>query len=334
LESANFLHFNNGVTFLCDSARFDKFQHSLTLEKAQIVNGGQTIRALFRASQRGSLKDDVLVPVRAITSSGEKDFANNVAVNQNNQNQVASGFLRANDPRVIQLDHALAALGWYLERREGELRTATLEERTVIEQRIGRSLEGRVIKLKEGAQAYTATFFSQPELAKKNVKKMFLAVDDGGSFERIFSADMTAERMIIAQQLKTYVDEFVKQFMTIRRQIRNIEEQVTLYEPLLGHDLVEQFGTIVHQVMPQCSLFVCGTIFKDFKDFQKRDPSELPKYLEINEKKLIREHLYAIIDFQKQNKTKADKSWPVLLKSNTYFNYITLHLQEIRNLAN
>ena len=84
-ESKNFLHFNNGVTFLCESASYDGFQGLLTLDKAQVVNGGQTIRALNRAYQKGILRKDVLVAARAITSSGAKDFANNVAVNQNNQ---------------------------------------------------------------------------------------------------------------------------------------------------------------------------------------------------------------------------------------------------------
>src|SRR6266480_5019250 len=89
-DSKNFLHFNNGVTFLCESASYDGFQAVLTLEKAQVVNGGQTIRALYRAFQKGSLKSDVMVPARAITSSGDKNFANNVAVNQNNQNPMGT----------------------------------------------------------------------------------------------------------------------------------------------------------------------------------------------------------------------------------------------------
>jgi len=94
------------------------------------------------------LKEDVLVPARVITSSGDKDFANNVAVNQNNQNPMGSSFLRSNDQRVVQLDYALAALGWYLERREGELKSLTLQERAAIEARIGRALDGRKITLK------------------------------------------------------------------------------------------------------------------------------------------------------------------------------------------
>jgi hypothetical protein len=221
-DSLNFLHFNNGVTFLCESAGFDQFLQMLTLDKAQVVNGGQTIRALHRAMKRGSLKADVLVPARVITSSGDKDFANNVAVNQNNQNPMGASFLRSNDQRVVQLDYALASLGWYLERRDGELNNATPEEKAAIETRIGHGLDGRIIRLKEGAQAYTATFYGQPEVAKKNPAKIFLSVSDGGNYERIFSADMTAEKMIIAHEIKTFVDDFVRRFASIRRKLLTI----------------------------------------------------------------------------------------------------------------
>jgi hypothetical protein len=325
-DSKNFLHFNNGVTFLCDSASFDGFQGILKLEKAQVVNGGQTIRSLWRAKEKGSLKDDVLVPARAITSSGDKDFANNVAVNQNNQNQVGTGFLRSNDQRVVQLDHALASLGWYLERREGELKNATPEERAAIQQRIGRPLEDRTIRLKDGAQAYTATFYGQPEIAKKNPKKIFLSVEDGGSYERIFSPEMTAEKMIIAHEIKVFVDDFVRTFATIRRKAQASDNLQVAYEPILGAELAAQHSDVIHQVMAQCSLFLCGTIYKDLVDLQKMDPCSIPQILKEDGYPLIRAHLQYIIDYATSNKDKADRSWPVLLKSNAFFTFITAYL--------
>jgi hypothetical protein len=330
-DSANFLHFNNGVTFLCESADWDAFKMMLTLEKAQVVNGGQTIRALHRANTKGSLKGDVLVPARIITSSGEKDFANNVAVNQNNQNQVRTGFLRSNDPRVVQLDHALAALGWFLERREGELKISTADEKDSIERRIGRPLEGRVIHLKEGAQAYTATFYGEPELAKKNIKKVFLGVEDGGYFERIFSPDMTAEKLIIAHELKTIVDNFVAEFMTARKKLHGGANVKAAYVPLLGPALAENHSDVIHQVMPQCSLFVCATIFADMVTIGGLDPSKVVEEFKTKSDKLIREHVLHLIDFAHHNKAKADKSWPTLLKSNAFFHHVISYLQGIRN---
>jgi len=329
-ESMNFLHFNNGVTFLCDEAIYDVFQQTLSLDRAQIVNGGQTIRAIHRAFKKGTLKSDVIVPSRAIASSGDKDFANNVAVNQNNQNQIGTGFLRSNDQFVVQLDHALASLGWYLERREGELKSATDAEKNAIQQRIGRELEGRVIRLKEGAQAYTATFFGQPEIAKKNVKKIFLSVDDGGFYERIFSAEMTAEKMIVAHELKVFVDDFVKEFSIVHRKFQAASDIVDAYRQVLGDELAEAHSEYIHQVMPQCSLFICGTLFKDLTELQKRAAREIPDILRERGKPMIREHILHTVEFAKQNRDKADRSWPVLLKSNPFFNHIMAYLAGIR----
>jgi hypothetical protein len=333
-ESKNFLHYNNGVTFLCERAYWDAFQGILRLEKAQVVNGGQTIRAIHRARQKGSLKADVLVPARAITSSGDKDFGSNVAVNQNNQNQLGTGFLRSNDQRVVQLDHALASRGWYLERREGELKHATKEEIDAIEQRIGHVVETRTIRLKDGAQAYTATFYGQPEIAKKNPNKIFLSVDDGGSFEKIFSPEMTAEKVIIAHEIKTFVEAFVRRFDAIRRKARASANPKVAYEPILGEALAARHSDVIHQVMAQCSLFLCGTIFKDLVDSQKRDPASIPKFLNAEGSALIQAHLLHIINYADSHKDKANGSWPVLLKSNTFFMFITTYLAGIRSGEN
>ena len=332
-EAKNFLHFNNGVTFLCEKAGFDHFQKVLTLEKAQVVNGGQTIRVLFRAYKKGSLKPGVLVPARGIASGGDKDFANNVAVNQNNQNPLGAGFLRSNDQRVVQLDHALASLGWFLERREGELKSATSEELAGIQRRIGHPLEGRTIRLKDGAQAYTATFYGQPEVAKKNPKKIFLSIEDGGNYERIFSADLTAEKMIIAFQMKTFVDEFVRKFSAIRRKVQASDDIKAAYKPVLGEQLAAQHSDVIHQVMAQCSLFLCGTLFKDLVELQGKDPSAIPDELQRAGSQLIQEHLLYILDYARKNKDKADRSWPVLLKSNQFFVFITAYLAGIRKVS-
>jgi hypothetical protein len=97
-EARNFLHYNNGVTFLCETAQWDQFIGKLTLSKAQVVNGGQTIRVLSKAQAESSLQEGVLIAVRVITSQGDKEFASDVAVNLNNQNRIETSFLRSNEP--------------------------------------------------------------------------------------------------------------------------------------------------------------------------------------------------------------------------------------------
>lgn len=339
-DSANFLHYNNGITFICESAIWDHFLKTLTLEKGQVVNGGQTIRALDRASISNSLNANVLVPVRVIESKGNKEFASNVAINQNNQNQMGTGFLRSNDPGVVQLGHALESKGWYLERREGELDAMELTERAAILNRINRggedTLDRWTIKLKEGTQAYVATFFEQPELAKKNVKKIFLSTADGGSFETIFSTDLTAEKMLTSHLLSQHVNTFVSRFQTIKNRKRKNPSGLWQdeYTELIGDTLTNGFGDEVDQVIPQSAVFLCGTIFQDLTKLQNKLYSAIPDYLATSGDDLIRAHLSFILEYAKRFPDQKTKSWPTQLKSNTFFKSVVAYIGGIRRPGN
>src|SRR5260370_12970982 len=130
------------------------------------------------------------------------------------------------------------------------------------------------------------------------------------------SADMTAEKMIIAHELKGFVDDFVRRVAAIHRKHQASDDIKAAYEPALGKRLAFQHSAIIHQVVAQCSIFICGTIFKDLVEIRGIDPSSIPGILKQKRSSLIQEHLTHIIDFADNNKDKADRSWPVLLKSN------------------
>lgn len=326
-ESANFIHYNNGVTFLCESAVWDQFVSKLTLNKAQIVNGGQTIRALYGANREGVLRDDVLVPVRVITSRGDKEFGSNVAVNLNNQNRMESSFLRSNNPRVVQLGNSLASLGWLLERREGEVRSFTETEKTAAAQRIGRPLENRVISLKDGAQAYAATYFRSPELAKKNPQKIFMGTNDGGYFERIFNDEISAEKFAIAQQIKWQVDSFVNQFMTRKRRKGRVASWKDDYREVLGSSIVDKWPDKIDQVIPQSAVFLCAILFDEHVKIKTGLPEQLIQDLSASGSGRIQQVLEVIIDQGVSNPEAANKSWPTLLKSQTFFELVSTFLR-------
>jgi AIPR protein len=317
-DSGNFFHYNNGVVLLAESADWDPFTKKLRLRRFQVVNGGQTIRVLHQAWGAKELRTDVLVPVRTITSRGDKDFGNNVTVNLNNQNRIEPSFLRSNDPRIMQLANALASEGWYLERRENEVAAFTPGERAAAETRIGRPLAGRVIRMKEGLQAYTATFMHEPELAKKNPKRIFLGVQDGGIFDRVFSADLTAQNVIAAHTLATLVSEYVKQFMTKKRRKDSVENWRADYESLLGPTLVKRHAAVIDQVLPQSAIFLSAIAFDEWVNIRKRPLEDLLKLLENKDYETLNEKIGLIIDFVKETGEET-KSWPTLLKSQPLF---------------
>lgn len=321
-QSANFFHFNNGVTFLCESAQWDQFISKITLKRAQVVNGGQTIRIIYRTFHDKNLKEDIQVPVRVITSKGDKEFANDVAVNLNNQNRIDSAFLRSNNPRIVQLANSLASTGWFLERREDELLGLTNQEKEEIVQRIGHDLEGRVIKLKEGAQAYVTTFYRQPELAKKNAKKIFLGPKDGGHFEKIFDENMSAENFALAYRIKNRIDYFTKQFLTRKRRKTKVADWRSDYKEVLSEEIVDDYGEELDQVIPQSAVFLCAIIFEEQVRVLGSNPENLLVMLNQEGEKILVGGLRTILKFAKDNPNNpqiANKNWPNLLKSQTFF---------------
>lgn len=330
-HSANFLHFNNGVTFLCENAQWDQFVSKLTLHRAQVVNGGQTIRILHEAHRAAALRRDVLVSVRVITAKGDKDFASNVAVNLNNQNRMESAFLRSNDPRIIQLASALGSRGWYLERREGELAALTEAERRTIAQRIGRPLESAVISLKEGTQAYVATYGRQPELAKKNPQRMFLGARDGGYFERIFDEQLSADKFIIAHGLKGHVDALIRQFMTRKRRKARVPDWRAEYRELLGDSLVDSYGEYLDQVVPQSGVFLSAILFEREVRIRGVTPERLAATVAAGKFDALLEVLWLILEFTSEKPEVARRSWPTLLKSQSFFENVTSYIRGLEN---
>jgi hypothetical protein len=127
-----------------------------------------------------------------------------------------------------------------------------------------------------------------------------------------------------------FVDDFVRSFTANKRKSQASVDAAEINTPVLGAALARKHSDVIHQVMPQCSLFLCGTIYRDLINLQNIDPSKIPEVLEERGANLIQDHLMHIVDFAKGNKEKADRSWPVLLKSNTFFTHINAYLAGIR----
>ncbi len=325
-QSANFFHFNNGITFLCETAGWDQFTAKVSISKAQIVNGGQTARVIYQACKDAKLKNDVLIPIRVITSQGDKEFASNVAVNLNNQNKVESSFLRSNHPHIVQLSNSLATLGWYLERREGEIKSLTDGERQLIENKIGNCIEGNFIKLKEGTQAFAATFYRQPELAKKNPKLLFLSRSDGGHFERLFSSELTAENFLYASKLKNFVDIYVKKFGVLKRKKSRVDNWEEDYRHFFPSSFFEEHRDVIDQFIPQSSVFLTAAIFEKYIRIRGKNIDELLIEFESKPDVIILNTLSLILNFARNNPNIANKSWPTLLKSQSFFTHVCSYI--------
>lgn len=321
-ESKDFFHFNNGISIICDSATHKPFNNELSLERPQVVNGGQTMRILHRCYTQGSLEKGVHAVVRVITTGKDKQFASNVAVNLNNQTRVDNTFLRSNDPRIVQLLHSLSTLGYFLERRAGEIDAMLPEELQNLENKFGSPFSNHVIPLKDGMQAYVATYYGDPQLAKKDPAKIF--TDDGGSFSKILQSDLTAEKFRDAYRLSRLVSAQVDQFKRLKRKRYSDESE-------RRNTYIKEFGAFVGTgfpeldlAVPQISIFGMALLFeknkvlgegnlKEFVDKVSADPTEIWRgFIE----------LIAV-----RSALGIEQSWPTLLKSGTFYRDAVAHLR-------
>ncbi len=324
IAAKDFFHFNNGISIICDSALWQPFNNRLSLERPQVVNGGQTLRILHRCYQCGSLQPEVHAAVRVITTGKDKEFASNVAVNLNNQTRVENTFLRSNDPRIVQLYHSLSAIGYYLERRDGEIRSMMPKELKDLEERFGAPLSDHVIPLKDGMQAYVATYYDDPQLAKKDPAKMF--TDDGGSFSRILGSELTAERFRDAYLISRLVVGQVDRFKRLKRKwYKDDTERKAAYVQSIG-SIIEPVFDELDAAVPQITVFGLAILFTKHVRIRGESSQDLIERLG-RDPAIVWNCFIELIGAKRA--IGATQSWPTLLKSGPFYRDAISHLKAL-----
>ena len=150
-ESQWFPYMNNGISIICDKFKLGSPTSkniAIEMDNMQIINGCQTVNALYSAKYSEETKDNfkaskVSIKIYQIEPHQER-FKLSIIKATNNQNAVKTSALVANDPIQIQIQKRLDLLG-YLYDRKGEARA------------IGR--EKKVINMVNAALAYRAVFW-------------------------------------------------------------------------------------------------------------------------------------------------------------------------------
>lgn len=131
-ESLWFSYMNNGISIICDDMELTSINIKdgilpIDLTNIQIINGCQTVNALYSAKYNEKTKDkfkptDILVKIYQIDPANHS-FKQSIIKASNNQNAVKTYSLLSNDPIQIEIQNALKRIG-YLYDRKGEARTA------------------------------------------------------------------------------------------------------------------------------------------------------------------------------------------------------------------
>lgn len=136
-ESQWFPYMNNGISIICDKLQMgtpNKKGLSIELENMQIINGCQTVNALYSAKYNEETKNNfkaskVLIKIYQINPNQDR-FKLSIIKATNNQNAVKTSSLVSNDPIQIEIQNKLKLLG-YLYDRKGEAKHSSKEIKVV-----------------------------------------------------------------------------------------------------------------------------------------------------------------------------------------------------------
>ncbi|TAE10713.1 MAG: hypothetical protein EAZ95_14480 [Bacteroidetes bacterium] len=162
-ESNWFPYMNNGISIICDSLKLGSINARknvlpLELTNLQIINGCQTVNALYDAKYNELTRDNfksstLLVKIYQIEPT-QQVFKQNVIRATNNQNAVKAYSLYANDSIQVDIQDVLKKLG-YLYDRKGE----------------GKAYEGNFITMLNATLAYYTIFIKKGDIVRDSARQ-------------------------------------------------------------------------------------------------------------------------------------------------------------------
>ncbi|KQM36863.1 hypothetical protein ASE56_10640 [Microbacterium sp. Leaf203] len=180
---------NNGVTIIVDRVAYQS-DSSWLLVNPQIVNGLQTTNVIHEAANDSVItskrrKESLLVRV---ISELDPKLRESVIQGTNNQTQVNSVQLYANDSRQLEIETFLETKGWFYERRRWQYRN----------RKVSRS---RIRSILELAQVIIAAVLLEPETARARPRDR-LKTEAG--YRRVFSdtVDMAVYTKLLDMQVQ------------------------------------------------------------------------------------------------------------------------------------
>jgi len=183
-----FFYYNNGITLTCDRFSFQKGIPNtiVDIENLQVVNGGQTLNALFDAFKEDPKKILMVNILCRLYETKDKDLSQEIAEYTNSQNPVNNRDIHSIDSIQIKLEKEFEAIGLYYERKKNRYRDKP------------KSLRIDAEKL---GQAVFAFYEEKPSEAKNEKRKIF-----GDSYETIFNDNLRANNALVAYRLYEFIE--------------------------------------------------------------------------------------------------------------------------------
>lgn len=213
-DNVRFFYFNNGITITCSKYSYRKGQSPIIeLKNLQVVNGSQTIHALYEAYRDNPSCLEEIDLLCRIYETSNSDLTTNIAEYTNSQNPVKSRDIRSIDYIQQKLESEFEALGLYYERKKNQHSDHPKNLR---------------IDAEKTGQVLFAFYNKRPSDAK-NKKSLIFAE----WYENVFNDDITADKVLLAYRLFERIEKeksFVKsESLSLDSKERFEEEFFLLY---------------------------------------------------------------------------------------------------------
>lgn len=182
-ENVNFFYFNNGITITCDSFKYPTGRTAaiIELQNIQVVNGGQTIHALFDAFHTRQESIEPVELLCRIYETKNAELSSRIAECTNSQTPVKSRDIQSIDIVQIKLEKEFLSMGLYYERKRAQ-HAHQLKEKRIDAERCGQA---------------SLAFYDKLPLEAKNRKHLIF----GDKYDDIFSENTTAEKLLLPLKL-------------------------------------------------------------------------------------------------------------------------------------
>lgn len=207
-DAHRFFYFNNGITITCSRFYYPKQLRApiIELEQLQVVNGSQTIHALFDAFKENPSKFESMDVLCRIYETRNESLSTDIAEYTNSQNPVTSRDIRSNDYVQKKLEKELEPLGYFYERKKGQHSDKPKTKR---------------IDAEKAGQAILAFHNKMPAEAK-DAKRIIFAE----KYDEIFTDQLTASSVLLAMELFDQIEKLkLQRKKEILSDLKNYENE-------------------------------------------------------------------------------------------------------------
>lgn len=220
-ESIWFPYMNNGISIICEKFEIGNIKNGkklpIELYDMQIINGCQTVNALYSAKYNEQTKDNfrasnILVKIYQIGSE-QADFKMNVIKATNNQNAVKTYSLLANDPIQIAIGEKMKMFDFVYDRKGESKNMAT----------------NQIVSMPNAALAYRAVFWFAAQALRSRMGHS--RVFQKNEYDKLYLNDNIDDSLYVNDiSVKLLISTLI--IDTIRTQIQNTAGNYLLILPI------------------------------------------------------------------------------------------------------